>query len=89
MNKVPSNILFLPLLAACASAFAQLGNKKVSDYYGRPVLLSHNLNFHTGFRSLFYDVKVANGLMIEVGISYRMGIHPIQSYRFKEDYFWR
>jgi hypothetical protein len=69
--------------------FKQLGNKKVSDYYGNPVLISHNLNFHAGPRVLVYNFKEANGVMLEIGISYRMGIHPIHSYRLKESSFYQ
>lgn len=69
--------------------FMQLGKSKISDYYGHPMLLNHNLCFHVGTRPLFYDMKEANGILVEMGIAYRMGLFSIKSYKLKEDYFWK
>ena len=62
----------------------QLGQDHVSSYYYRPTLSNHYLNFHAAVRPLFFDFKSASGVLWEIGLSYRLAYHFIESYKLKE-----
>ena len=64
----------------------QLGRERPQYYYGSPVLLAHQLNFHLGVRPVFLSIREATGAMLEVGVSYRMGLHMVDRYKLKESF---
>ena len=49
-----------------------------------PALFGHYLNFHGGVRPLFYNSSEGSGIMLEMGISYRMAYRFFESYVLKE-----
>lgn len=55
-------------------------------YYGSPVLLENNLNFHFGLRYIKLSIDEATGLMAELGISYRMAIKGVKEYKLKDEF---
>lgn len=61
----------------------KIGKDKTSHYYGSPTIYNHYLNVHGAVRPVFFDLKEATGVMIEVGLAYRMGYHFISAYRIK------
>jgi hypothetical protein len=62
----------------------KVGRDHLSSYYWDPVVVNHWLNFHAGIRPLLYNSALANGVMIEAGVSYRMKTTFIKSYLLKE-----
>ena len=61
----------------------KIGKDKATYYYGSPSILSHYINVHGAVRPVFFNLKEATGIMAEVGISYRFGIHAVDEYRLK------
>ena len=55
-------------------------------YYGSPVLLENNLNFHFGLRYIKLSIKDATGLMAELGVSYRMAIKAVNKHKLKDEF---
>jgi len=64
----------------------KLGKSKPMYYYWAPTLLENNVNFHFGIRYLKLSLKEATGLMIELGVSYRMAIKGINEYKLKNEF---
>lgn len=64
----------------------KIGKDKTSHYYGAPTIYNHYLNIHGALRPVFFDLKEATGVMVEVGLAYRMGYHFISAYRVKPDF---
>ncbi len=64
----------------------KLGKPNPMYYYGAPSLLENNLNLHFGLRYLKFSLKEATGLMVELGISYRMAIKGIKEYKLKDEF---
>ncbi|GHA61058.1 hypothetical protein [Pontibacter akesuensis] len=62
----------------------KLGKDRASFYYGAPTLYNHYLNVHGAVRPVFFNLKEATGLMLEVGLSYRLGTHFVDEYRLKQ-----
>lgn len=62
----------------------KLGKDKTSFYYTQPSVLNHYLNLHGALRPLFLDLKEASGVMLEVGVSYRLTNHLVDEYRLKQ-----
>ena len=56
-------------------------------YYGRPSFMSHSLNLSLGFLYLFMNHAPASGSMAELGLSYRLGVKMIDSYRLKDRFY--
>ncbi len=64
----------------------QLGRERPQYAYGSPVLLAHHLNFHLGVRPVFLSIREATGVMLEVGVSYRMAFHMVDKYKLKDSF---
>jgi len=62
----------------------KLGGDNLNAYHWNPTVVSHWINFHIGLRPLIYDQSAANGVMIELGVGYRMKSYSIKSYRLKD-----
>jgi len=63
-----------------------LGREKPLYYYGAPSLLGHNLNLSLGLRYVSFSLREASGVMVELGISYRMAIKGVQEYKLKDEF---
>jgi len=63
------------------------GNATPSIYAGAPTLLDNSLNLHLGFRYVHYPLEEARGMMIELGVGYRMSLKGIEEYKLKEGVF--
>lgn len=61
-----------------------VGKDKFSHYYGDPILLNNIINLHTAIRPLFFNMQDASGIMMEVGVSYRMSLSGIKAYELKQ-----
>ena len=61
----------------------QFGKNKSYYYYGRPAVYSHYFNVHGAVRPVFFNLKQASGIMLEAGLSYRLGCHTVDEYRLK------
>ncbi|PSR54360.1 hypothetical protein AHMF7605_12985 [Adhaeribacter arboris] len=66
-----------------ANYLVKIGKDKVGYYYGSPLLRNNYLNFHGAIRPVFFHLKQASGLMLELEISYRMGLHAVSEYKLK------
>lgn len=63
----------------------QLGQDKPMYYYGAPTLFANQLNLHIGFRYFHLSLQEASGIMMELGVGYRLTVHGVQEYRLKEN----
>lgn len=63
----------------------KIGKDKLYYSYGSPMLYSNYINLNGGLRPLFFNLKEACGLMLEFGISFRMGMHGIAEYKLKPE----
>lgn len=61
----------------------QLGKHNPMYYYGAPTLLENNVNFHFGIRYIKLSIPEATGLMMELGIGYRMALKGVKEYKLK------
>jgi hypothetical protein len=61
----------------------QVGKNKTAYYYGSPSIFCHYLNIHGAVRPVFFNLKEARGVMLELGLSYRLGTHFVDEYRLK------
>lgn len=66
-----------------ATYFFKLGKDKLSVYYGRHTIVNNNFGFHMSVRPVFYNQKEANGVMVDVGIIYKLRQHFIESFKVK------
>ena len=66
-----------------AHYLVQIGKSKFT-HYAEPMLTNHYINFHGAIRPLFYDVKQANGVMVELGFSYRLVGKYVEDYKLKK-----
>jgi len=64
----------------------RLGKENPMYYYGAPTLFSHNVNLSVGLRYLMFDLKEASGLMLELGLAYRMAVKGIKEYKLRDEY---
>lgn len=64
----------------------QLGKNRTSYSYGSPAIIHHYLNFYGSVRPVLFNLKAATGVMLDVGIAYRMGIHAVDEYRLKPEF---
>ncbi|HEY4650633.1 MAG TPA: hypothetical protein VIG72_04420, partial [Pontibacter sp.] len=69
--------------AVVANYSVKLGKDKISFYYGAPAVYNHYLSLHAGVRPVFFNLKEATGVMVDVGISYRLASHFVDEYRLK------
>lgn len=67
----------------------KLGRESPLYYYGSPALISHRLNVHFGLRYVCLSLREASGIMTELGLSYRMGMEGIKSYKLKDEFLNR
>lgn len=63
----------------------QIGRDRLSYYYGQPALFNHYINLHAAVRPVFFNLSQASGIMLEAGISYRMGLHFVDAYQLKSE----
>lgn len=63
----------------------QIGKDRLSYYYGRPALFNHYINLHGAIRPVIFNLSQASGVMLEVGISYRMGLHFVDEYKLRSE----
>ncbi|KAA5544229.1 hypothetical protein [Adhaeribacter rhizoryzae] len=63
----------------------KIGKDKLYYYYGSPMLYSNYFNLNGGIRPIFFNLKEASGLMLEFGISFRMGMHGVTEYKLKPE----
>ncbi|MEM0993100.1 MAG: hypothetical protein AAF847_11510 [Bacteroidota bacterium] len=61
----------------------RFGKEKTNYYYGKPSIFSNYINIHLGVRPLLLDLKEASGVLMEMGVAYRWGIHHVDAYRLK------
>ena len=61
----------------------KLGKDKAAYAYGTPSIFSNYLNIHGAVRPVVFNLKEATGIMLEAGVSYRLGIHTVDEYRLK------
>ena len=64
----------------------KLGKESPMYYYGSPSLFENNINFSFGIRYMSFPLEEASGIMIELGISYRMTLYGIEKYKLKDSY---
>lgn len=62
----------------------KLGKDRTSFYYGQPSIINHHLNLHGAVRPVFFNLKEATGVMVELGVSYRLTTHLVDEYRLKQ-----
>ncbi|AKD04511.1 hypothetical protein POKO110462_06955 [Pontibacter korlensis] len=62
----------------------KLSKDKPGFFYGMPSITNHYLNVHAAVRPVIFNLKEACGVMLELGISYRLGSHLIDEYRLKQ-----
>ncbi|WP_210463109.1 hypothetical protein [Rufibacter roseolus] len=63
--------------------FFQVGKPKAYYYYGAPSVYVNYLNVHAGIRPVFFNLKEATGVMLELGFSFRLGCHGVDEYQIK------
>lgn len=61
-----------------------VGRDRMSHYYGAPIIFNNIMNLHAGIRPVFFNSQEASGLMMEIGLSYRMSFSNILSYELKQ-----
>lgn len=61
-----------------------VGGDRLTHYYGEPTLFNNIINVHAAIRPIFFDWKEASGIMLEVGVSYRMSLSSIKAYKLKQ-----
>jgi len=54
--------------------------------YGIPTVINNFMNLHFGVKYLDLSLKEASGLMLEVGLSYRMTVFKIKDYKLKDTF---
>lgn len=64
----------------------KFGKSNPMYYYGSPSLLENNLNLHFGLRYVKFSLKEATGIMVEMGVSYRMAIKRINEYKLRDEF---
>ena len=62
----------------------QLGSDRFGNYYGSPSVWNHNLSISAGLRYIDLNHPNANGLMVELGLSYRLAYFGVKSYTLKK-----
>ncbi len=67
----------------------KFGRDKPYYYYGTPTIYSNYVNFHFGVRQWFLSEKEASGLMLELGLGYRLVVHGVKEYKFRKEYLER
>ncbi len=58
--------------------------KSQFTHIAEPLITNHYVNFHAAIRPLFYGVKEANGVMLELGLSYRLVGKYVEDYKLKK-----
>jgi hypothetical protein len=87
-NSDKDNIQFTGFSPAIAGNYLmKFGKGKPIHYYGEPSIVNHYVNLHAAIRPLFFNEKAASGVMFELGLSYRMGVHMVDQYRLKPEFF--
>jgi hypothetical protein len=64
----------------------KFGKSNPIYYYGAPSLLENNVNIHLGIRYIKLSIKEATGVMMELGISYRMSLKGVKEYKLKDEF---
>lgn len=67
----------------------RLGKASPMYYYGEPSLFVNNADIHFGLRYIDLSLPQASGLMIEVGLSYRMVVRSVEKYKLKDEFLKR
>lgn len=62
----------------------KIGKDKTAFYYAQPSIMNHYLNLHGAVRPVFFNLREATGVMVEVGVSYRLTSHFVDEYRLKQ-----
>lgn len=65
----------------------RFGKLTPTYYYGTPSLQENNINVHFGVRFMQFSIKEATGVMMELGVGYKLGMKGIQKYKLKDDFF--
>jgi hypothetical protein len=66
--------------AFVAHYLVQIGKSQFT-HYAEPVVTNQYINFHGAIRPLFFGVKEANGVMLELGLSYRLVGKYVEDYK--------
>lgn len=61
-----------------------IGQGRMSQYYFSPVFVKNYIEFHAAIRPVFYDVKSANGVCLEAGLSWRLAMIQVRSFKLRE-----
>lgn len=64
----------------------RFGKESPLYYYGSPTLINHHVDLSFGLRPIFLSQKEATGLMIELGLSYRLTTHLVKEYKLKDEF---
>lgn len=80
-EKDPNWVQFKGFSPGIAANYPLLiGKEKPVLYYGSPAVIGHYINFHGGLRYVNLGHREANGIMFELGISYRLRLRNVQNY---------
>ncbi|WP_026462178.1 hypothetical protein [Adhaeribacter aquaticus] len=63
----------------------KIGKEKPMNYYGNPTLSNNYINVHCAIRPILFNLKQASGVMFELGLAYRLGLHAIKDYKIKSE----
>lgn len=69
--------------ALVAHYLVQFGKSRFT-HYAEPMITNHYINFHGAIRPVFYGFKQANGVMLELGFSYRLVGKYVEDYKLKK-----
>lgn len=80
-EKDPNWIQFKGFSPGIAANYPLLiGKEKPVLFYGSPAVIGHYINIHGALRYVNFGHKEANGLMFELGISYRLRFRNVEDY---------
>ena len=63
-----------------------LGRERPMYYWGAPSLIGNNINLSLGLRYVSHSLPEASGLMIELGVGYRMALKKVTEYKLKDGF---
>lgn len=63
-----------------------VGKKQAGFYYGAPSVVGNYLNLHVGLRYLGLSLPQASGLMLELGVGYRLTTFSVRDFKFKDSF---
>lgn len=63
----------------------QLGKERIIHNHFSPAMVSHHIDVQAAIRPIFMNHKEASGVIVEIGVGYRMSMGFIDRYRIRPD----